>query len=676
MNRVLPRKRSRLAAALFTFIITSVLIFGIFGVSSAQTTVPCDANALIAAIAAANATPDAETLNLTAGCTYSYDQTNNVTDGNNALPSIVGQLTINGNGATITRSGGTLRFFHVPLGSTLSLNNFTITNGSVIGGQFDNLGRGGAIFNRGTVTLTGMTFSANTAANVGGAIMNFNGTLNIFGSLFQANRTTYATGTRFSAGGAIGNDGAAGVITINNSAFINNISEGWAQYTGGGAIINYSGTVNVSNTTFYGNFSHREGGAMAQYTSGTANFTNITAVNNGGVTNGGGIVIIAGSSTFRNSIIANNYLDEAVFNTHLAASGTWGIVWPDTFDPTAGPDIDGIMNSQGYNIVTVHTKKLPPGFNTHYPHATDIGPGVDPEVGGLTSPGPHLPVVPGGPAVDKIPLANCSASDQLGQPRAAAVEGGPVLCDIGAFEYQIPVIPTPIPPPVVVAAATQAPSLVDVNVAFCSDLNGTIHEIVRVSASGVAWGIHCRILAENNAFTRSPAEIGVQSVLNMGVIHAVDVFNAGDAAFLPITVCLEGVGDLVFLDAAGIPRVPQALQAVHANGFTCANLTTEGTLVLVQSSGLAPAASVQVSAPQTAAQAAPSVVTLTDCRVTTTNILNLRADASMNGAVITQVPYNLTLHATERQGEWIKVIFESGQGFLNVGYLELAGSCG
>lgn len=662
MNKVLPSKRSRLAAALSIFMLISVLFFG---VASAQTAVACDPNALIAAIAAANSTPAADTLNLAAGCTYGYNTANNTTDGNNALPTITGQLTINGNGATITRTGGTLRLLYVNVGATLTLNNLTVSNGNVVGGQYDNLGRGAGVYNRGTLNTVGVTFRANTAANVGGAIMNF-GTANIAGTLFDSNRTTYATGTRFSAGAGIGNDGGGATLTVTNSAFINNISDGWAQYTGGGGIINYSGTVNVTNTTFYGNFSAREGGAMAQYVSGTANFTNITVVNNGGVTNGGGIVIIGGSSTFRNSIIANNYLDQNAFNTHLAESGTWGIVWPATFNANAGPDIDGTMNSQGYNIVTNHNKLLPVGFNTHYPNVNDIGPGVDPQVGALTG-GTHLPIAPGSPAIDRIPLANCSASDQLGQPRAAAVEGGTVLCDIGAYEYNIPVVPPPAP----VVVSTQEPSLVDVNVAFCADLNGTINQVVRVSTAGIAWGIHCRTIAENGGFTRTSAEIGVQTVIDMGVIHAVDVFNAGDAAFpQQFSVCLAGVGDLVFLDAAGIPRVPQPMVSFPVNGFTCGTVTTDGTLVLVHASGMT------VAPPPAISTLEPSSFVLNGCRVTTTNILNLRAEASADGAVITQVPYNLTLNATERQGEWIKVIFESGQGWLNAGYLQLEGLCG
>src|SRR5262245_2503324 len=76
-------------------------------------TTPCSVSQLIADINSANGTGAADTLTLTAGCTYTLTNTNNTTNGNNGLPVITNPLTINGNGATITRSTANFRFFYV-----------------------------------------------------------------------------------------------------------------------------------------------------------------------------------------------------------------------------------------------------------------------------------------------------------------------------------------------------------------------------------------------------------------------------------------------------------------------------------------------------------------------------------------------------------------------------------
>ena len=63
-----------------------------------------DTAGLISAISAANATPAADTITLTAGCTYQLTGPHNTVDGANGLPSITSPITIAGNGATIVRA--------------------------------------------------------------------------------------------------------------------------------------------------------------------------------------------------------------------------------------------------------------------------------------------------------------------------------------------------------------------------------------------------------------------------------------------------------------------------------------------------------------------------------------------------------------------------------------------
>ncbi|HEY5839627.1 MAG TPA: CSLREA domain-containing protein, partial [Pyrinomonadaceae bacterium] len=94
------------------------------------------------------------------------------------LPNIVtgqGTLTING-GGTVTISGdsdnngtGDVRIFIVDAGATLTLQNLTITKGKLTGLLAS--GSGSAVFNSGTLNVTGSTFSAHTGEGFGAVIV-------------------------------------------------------------------------------------------------------------------------------------------------------------------------------------------------------------------------------------------------------------------------------------------------------------------------------------------------------------------------------------------------------------------------------------------------------------------------------------------------------------------------
>src|SRR5262245_11183206 len=133
------------------------------------------ASDLIADINAANKAGGANAIVLTAPTTSPYVLTaaNNTADGPNGLPQISKKdsLTIVGNGDTIERStaAGTpaFRLFDVASGSSLTLENVTLQNGLAFGAGAS--AEGGAIFNQGTLTLTGVTVQNNTAQGDNGA---------------------------------------------------------------------------------------------------------------------------------------------------------------------------------------------------------------------------------------------------------------------------------------------------------------------------------------------------------------------------------------------------------------------------------------------------------------------------------------------------------------------------
>jgi len=137
-----------------------------------------------------------------------------LTAGNGPLV-IERSLTITGNGAASTSisGGGLVRVLDIPMGSsvTLALNGLTVSNGKALasstmsnaGGLFipagstanlsncafrsnDAQSSGGAIENRGALTINACTFTGNTAAGEGGAIRNI-GTMTVDGSIFNGN---------------------------------------------------------------------------------------------------------------------------------------------------------------------------------------------------------------------------------------------------------------------------------------------------------------------------------------------------------------------------------------------------------------------------------------------------------------------------------------------------------
>lgn len=259
------------------------------------------------------------TINLATNGTYTLTAINNSPPGDNpnGLPIITGNVTINGNGATIERGSGApdFRFFSVSSGGTLVLNNVKVIGGFAKGKddaplQADGQGNGGAIFNNGgTVQITNSTITGNDAfggANAfadggggnGGAIFNEGGTLQITGSLFSNNSAFGGTSTLSSGGG--GNGGAISSnsshpLTIANSTFFGNKAtggNGTAISSGGvgrGGAISGQGAVTITGSTFYlnnatggkgGTSEPGEGGAIYGVSGFTLNVTNSTITDN------------------------------------------------------------------------------------------------------------------------------------------------------------------------------------------------------------------------------------------------------------------------------------------------------------------------------------------------------------------------------------------------------------
>ena len=133
---------------------------------------------LIAAVNAANQTPEADTITLAPATTFTLTARDNGTfdDRSNGLPVIEpggGGLTIEGGGDTIERSAavGTpaFRTFEVKAGAALTLRNLTIQGGRVVG-LGGSAGSGGGVLNYGTLNLDGVTLQNHSVEGGAGAV--------------------------------------------------------------------------------------------------------------------------------------------------------------------------------------------------------------------------------------------------------------------------------------------------------------------------------------------------------------------------------------------------------------------------------------------------------------------------------------------------------------------------
>lgn len=137
--------------------------------TAADTDVPCDPAALVAAVAAAGASAAPDTLSLAPGCVYALTAPAEA-GGHDGLPRIRGTLTIRGNGATIARAQDAPRFRLISNWGDLTLERVTLTGGHAPDGVgVNSYGEGnpgesgGAIENWGPLTVTGSVLTGNRA---------------------------------------------------------------------------------------------------------------------------------------------------------------------------------------------------------------------------------------------------------------------------------------------------------------------------------------------------------------------------------------------------------------------------------------------------------------------------------------------------------------------------------
>jgi hypothetical protein len=396
----------------------AVMVASLVGVAPTVThaatfTVPCDPNALSAAITSANSTAEADTISLASGCTYTYSVAADTTtpNGATALPTIINPLTIVGNGATIERSSapGTpeFRLFYAQYKrfgqdrGDLTLQALTLRNGiAEVGGAMYNL--------YGTMTLTNVTVSGNRATiYYGGGIHNEQGSLTLQNSTISGN-----------SGGSDGGGGISnyGTLTLQNSTIRDNNAGG-----DGGGILNVRSTLIVKQSTLSGNSTSTYGGGIAS--SGWVTLQQSTISGNSASISGGGIDNAYDDSTLtvENSTISGN----SAFKVGGGIKNNGPATLQNTIvaNSPAGGNCDGRITDSGGNLS---------GDATCAFTVASSRSSVDPLLGPLANNGgptqTHA-LLPGSPAMDAAVNCPPPATDQRGvaRPQGSA-------CDSGAFE--------------------------------------------------------------------------------------------------------------------------------------------------------------------------------------------------------------------------------------------------
>jgi predicted outer membrane repeat protein len=184
-------------------------------------------------------------------------------------------MTFIGAGAAATTLSGGAAGTVVALNSgVVSMSNMTIGGGS---------GPAGGVWNKGTLTLTGVTVNANSATGNGGGIRND-------GALTLSN-VTLSGNTSDGDGGGIAN-GAGGTLSISTLTVSGNTAAGR-----GGGIFNAQGAFALSGVAVNANGAGTSGGGI--FTTGALTLNNVDVLNNTAGADGGGVA--AASVTVSNA---------------------------------------------------------------------------------------------------------------------------------------------------------------------------------------------------------------------------------------------------------------------------------------------------------------------------------------------------------------------------------------
>lgn len=323
-------------------------------------------------------------------------------------------------------SGGAL---FVAEDSNITLENDVFNENTATG----KTAQGGAIYNEGTLTVEGGSFTDNSAApadgstvtvsNVGGAIYNADDAkLSINGTRFEGNTAAIA--------GAVNNQYDSSHITgITNAFFVNNT----ASLSAGGALRNQGTIDSISGTTFEGNTAGN-GGALWNGAGGT--ITNITdttftgnkstndAVGGGAITNAGDIEKINATTFTDNSAAGNGGAINNVKGGKASITLSDTTFTGNTADGNGGALYNGgNLTFSGNNTFTDNTAAE--GNDIYNAGSITVADGTTTLGSGLTQVGGKVTVSTGA----TLDMASGSSLSFEGDNTALTIDGGTFVAD-------------------------------------------------------------------------------------------------------------------------------------------------------------------------------------------------------------------------------------------------------
>ncbi len=554
---------------------------------------------------------------------------------------------------------------------------------------------GGGIWTNNTnVTIIDSEVSENDTRASGGGGMYFTSetgghSLGIMTSTFKKNVSKLdGGGLRISSG----------IGSIVRSSFTENTAD-----DGGGMKV-YNATLNIENTTISTNTARIGAGLGALGAHLT--LTHVTLAYNTATEDGGGLLINGseGSLKLRNTLITGTVSGgdcDSGPNADMITEnfGNWiqdGSCAPqEVVETTATPGVQEEADEEGTSPQVVQAVAQQSEEETEKEDAM---------LGNLTGEAAYHPLKNGSPAIDTAEEEYCLEVDQPGTLRP---QGG--ICDVGA--YELPVVvptetprptatsqPTETPIPTATITPTMTPSPTPVNCVYTvvggDSLFGlaltydttveAFREINRLDGDALAIGQElfipgcgasspdvryvCEGLPEYVVLSSVSSnvrcevteisDIDKHPLMNSGIIVAFDVWGNLN---LGAEVCSQRLGSILFVDTAVSPpevtRLATDADAVLAEESVCVAVVKAGTVVLVE--------------PLTEESSIP----LTNCQVTTTNVLRLRDEAA-GPNVKTLVPYGVVMPTTARTAGWFNVSFLGIDGWVSADHLATQGQCG
>ncbi len=323
------------------------------------------------------------------------------------VTAIISDLTIAdfavaGNGGGINDNGGSLTITNVNFTGDSAAGGggfYNLGTVSVEGASFTNnhAASGGAIDNQHDLTLTTSTLVGNNATGDGGGLFSTGPALEVFGCTLAGNTAT--------EGGGVWVDASSELVTLLNSTLSGNTAT-----NSGGGLAN-QGTATLTNCTVSANKAASGGGA-GLYNHGVLSLFSSTVSNNsGGALGGDGLLNTGGTATLTDTIIAGN--TNASGNPNDIGGGV-SVSPASTFNLIGTGGSGDIPTAPGTGNIVLTS-------------LTSLGLAPLSSYGGATQ---TMALLPGSSAIGAGHASSgIPSTDQRGQSRSNAV-------DIGAFESQ------------------------------------------------------------------------------------------------------------------------------------------------------------------------------------------------------------------------------------------------